>query len=121
MVSQQGKFSNQPFKAEGKARLEGMPLMVLVNRGSASASEIVAGALRDDLGAKLIGEKTFGKGTVQDRRSLKNGGGLHVTVAKWMLPGGDWIHKDGIPVDIEVEDDAETEADEVVLKAIEVI
>lgn len=121
VVSQKGQFSAQDFKSRGPARLKGIPVEVLVNRGSASASEIVAGALRDRLGSKLIGEKTFGKGTVQDRRELSNGGGLHVTVARWMLPGGDWIHEEGIPVDVEVKDDPETEADEQLLRAIEII
>jgi carboxyl-terminal processing protease len=121
VVSQQGKFSNHNYKSEGVARLKDIPLLVLVNRGSASASEIVAGALRDDLGIKLVGEKTFGKGTVQDRRELANGGGLHVTVAKWILPGGDWIHKEGLEVDVEVKDDSATEEDEVVFKAIEIL
>lgn len=121
VVYQQGKYTKQPYKTNGTARLEDIPLVVLVNRGSASASEIVAGALRDDLGIKLVGEKTFGKGTVQDRRELASGGGLHVTVAKWVLPGGDWIHHEGIPVDVEVSDDLETDQDEVLLKAIEVL
>jgi carboxyl-terminal processing protease len=119
VVSQQGKYSKHAYKSEGVARLEDMPLVVLVNRGSASASEIVAGALRDDLGVKLIGEKTFGKGTVQDRRELSGGGGLHVTVAKWVLPSGSWIHEEGLEVDVAVEDNEETEEDEVVLKAVE--
>lgn len=121
VVSQQGKYSKQNFKSQGSARLKDIPLLVLVNRGSASASEIVAGALRDDLGVKLVGEKTFGKGTVQDRRELSGGGGLHVTVAKWVLPSGGWIHKEGISVDVEVSDNITTEEDEVVLKAIEVL
>lgn len=119
VVSQKGKFTKQDFKTKGKARLTKFPLLVLVNRGSASASEILAGALRDQLGVKLIGENTFGKGTVQDRRELSNGGGLHVTIARWLLPDGDWIHEEGIPVDIEVKDDRETEEDEVMLRAIE--
>lgn len=121
VVYQQSQFTKQPFKTNGEARLKDLSLVVLVNRGSASASEIVAGALRDDLGAKLVGEKTFGKGTVQDRRELSSGGGLHVTVAKWILPGGEWIHHEGIPVDVEVSDNLETEEDEVLLKAIEEI
>ena len=89
-----------------------------MNGGSASASEIVAGALRDRIGSKLIGTQTFGKGTVQDRRELSNGGGLHVTVARWLLPNGDWIQDEGIPVNIEVKDDPETEADEVLQRAL---
>ncbi len=121
VVIQKGKYNEQAFSARGKSRLSGIPIEVLVNKGSASASEIVAGALRDRLDAKLIGEKTFGKGTVQDRQELSNGAGLHVTIAQWMLPEGEWIHETGIPVDIEVKQDPETEADEQLLKAIEVL
>jgi len=99
--------------------LANFPLLVLVNRGSASASEILAGAIRDQLDVKLIGENTFGKGTVQDRRELSNGGGLHVTIARWLLPKGDWIHEEGIPVSVEVKNDYETEQDEALLRAIE--
>lgn len=119
VVTQKGKFTKQDFNAKGEARLSKFPILVLVNRGSASAAEIVAGALRDQLDTKLIGENTFGKGTVQDRRELSNGGGLHVTIARWLLPKGSWIHEEGLPVDVEVEDDRETEQDEVVLRAIE--
>ncbi len=121
VVIQKGKYNEQAFPTRGKARLKGIPIEVLVNKGSASASEIVAGALRDRLDAKLVGEQTFGKGTVQDRQALSNGAGLHVTVAQWMLPEGEWIHETGIPVDVEVKQDPETEADEQLLKAIEVL
>lgn len=119
VVTEKDKYTSKDFSAKGKARLAQFPVLVLVNKGSASASEIVAGALRDQLDAKLIGENTFGKGTVQDRRELSNGGGLHVTIARWLLPHGDWIHETGIPVNIEVKDDYETEPDEVILRAIE--
>jgi carboxyl-terminal processing protease len=117
VVSQKSKFSQQDYSSTGKARLEKVPTVLLVNKGSASSSEIVAGALRDDVGIKLIGEQTFGKGTVQDRRELSNGGGLHVTVGRWLTPSGDWINDSGIEVDIEVEQDYETEADEVLERA----
>lgn len=119
VVSQQGRFTKQDFPAKGGARLTNIPTIILVNRGSASASEIVAGALRDQLGAKLVGEKTFGKGTIQDRRELSNGGGIHVTVGRWLLPKGSWIHEEGLPVDVEVEQNRDTEEDEVLLKAVE--
>jgi carboxyl-terminal processing protease len=119
VVSQKSKYSQQDYKSRGKARLADFNTVVLVNKGSASASEIVAGALRDDLGLKLIGEQTFGKGTVQDRRELSNGGGMHITVGRWLLPKGAWIHDEGIPVDIEVKNDRETEEDEVLIRAIE--
>jgi carboxyl-terminal processing protease len=121
VVTQKSRLTTQDFSVRGQARLSGIPVEVLVNRGSASASEIVAGALRDQLGAKLIGQRTFGKGTVQDRRELSNGGGIHITVARWMLPGGDWIHDEGIEVDIEVEQNPDTTEDEQLLRAIELI
>jgi len=122
VVTQQGKTTKQDFKSTGTGRLAEYEVEVLVNKGSASASEIVAGALRDRNGAKLIGEKTFGKGTVQDRQILSNGGALHVTIAKWLLPSGQWIHHEGIPVDIEVKDDPATaDIDEALQKAIETL
>lgn len=119
IVTQQGRSSGRDYIAKGNARLADYPVEVVVNGGSASAAEIVAGALRDRRGAKLIGEKTFGKGTVQDALRLPNGAGLHVTIAKWILPKGDWIQTTGIPVDVEVKDDPNTPADEVLLKAQE--
>lgn len=121
VVTQKDRLLKQDFDAKGKAKLAGIPVEILINRGSASASEIVAGALRDRLGAKLIGEQSFGKGTVQDRRELSNGGGIHITVARWMLPAGEWIHDEGIPVDIEVKADPDTPEDEQLLRAIEEI
>ncbi len=121
IVSQKDVAQQQDFKTRGKARLVDIPLEILVNRGSASASEIVAGALRDQLGAQLVGQQTFGKGTVQDRRELSNGGGVHITIARWLLPSGEWIHEEGIPVDVEVEQNYDTEVDEQLEKAIEVL
>lgn len=119
VVSEKGKTDQKDFRAKGLARLANIPVILVVNKGSASASEILAGALKDLRGTKLVGEKTFGKGTVQDARQLENGAGLHVTVARWLLPKGEWIHETGIPVDIEVKDDPDTEGDEVLNKAID--
>lgn len=96
-------------------------LVVLVNGGSASASEILAGALRDYGRATLVGEKTFGKGTVQQPEDFSDGSGLHVTVAKWLLPSGKNIHKDGIMPDVEVKYSPEDEEDMQLKKAIEVL
>ena len=76
-------------------------MVVLVNGGSASAAEILAGALRDFERGKLVGEKTFGKGTVQQPEDFADGSGLHVTVAKWLLPSGKNIHKEGVMPDVE--------------------
>ncbi len=78
------------------------PLVVLVNEGSASASEIVSGAIKDNKRGKLIGKKTFGKGLVQSMRTLVDGSGLTVTVAKYLTPNGTDINKSGIIPDIEV-------------------
>lgn len=119
IVSQKSKYNQKDFSSSGRARLEKIPTVILVNKGSASSSEIVAAALRDDKGIKLIGEQTFGKGTVQDRRELSNGGGLHVTIGRWLTPKGDWINDSGLAVDIEVEQDYETEVDEVLERAIQ--
>lgn len=117
VVSQKSKYNTKNYNSTGTARLASIPTIVLINKGSASASEIVAGALRDDLKVKLIGEKSFGKGTVQDRRELSNGGGLHITVGRWLTPDGNWIHKEGIPVDVEVKQNYDTPEDEVLLEA----
>lgn len=119
MVSQKSKYNTKNYNSTGKGRLVGIPTVVLVNKGSASASEIVAGALRDDAKIKLIGEQTFGKGTVQDRRELSNGGGLHITVGRWLTPSGNWIHEDGLKVDVEIAQDYNTAEDEVLKKAVE--
>ncbi len=88
-------------RGNGKA-LTKKPLIVLVNEGSASASEIVSGAIRDNNRGKLVGKKTFGKGLVQSMRTLVDGSGLTVTVAKYLTPNGTDINKSGITPDIEV-------------------
>lgn len=79
-------------------------LVVLINGGSASASEILAGALKDYKRATLVGAKTFGKGTVQQPEDFSDGSGLHLTIAKWLLPNGANIHKEGILPDFEVKE-----------------
>jgi carboxyl-terminal processing protease len=76
-------------------------LVVLINEGSASASEILAGALRDYGRASLVGAKSFGKGTVQQPIDFTDGSGLHVTIAKWLLPDGKNIHGEGVIPDVE--------------------
>ena len=96
---------------EGRGNFLNDKLVVLINGGSASASEILAGALKDYNRAKLVGVKSFGKGTVQQPEDFSDGSGLHVTIAKWLLPSGKNIHKEGIEPDVEVKipDDAETD------------
>jgi carboxyl-terminal processing protease len=89
-----------------------IPMTVLINKGSASAAEILAGALKDHKRATIIGETSFGKGTVQTPEDLPGGAGIHITTARWILPNGDWIHGKGIKPDIEVKnatDSADTQ------------
>ncbi|HET9946989.1 MAG TPA: S41 family peptidase [Patescibacteria group bacterium] len=79
-----------------------IPLVILINKGSASASEIVSGSMRDNGRAKLIGDTSFGKGTVQQALDLGNSSGLHVTIAKWLTPKGTWVHGKGLTPDVSV-------------------
>ncbi|NMB83829.1 S41 family peptidase [Candidatus Roizmanbacteria bacterium] len=96
-------IENKNYQVLRNGALTDIPLVVLINKGSASASEILSGALRDYKRAKLVGENTFGKGSVQEPVDLSEGAGLHVTVAKWILPNGDWINGKGIAPDIKAE------------------
>jgi carboxyl-terminal processing protease len=82
------------------------PVLVLVNKGSASASEILAGSLQEASGYQLIGETTFGKGTVQQAIAMGDGSNIKLTLAKWLTPDGNWIHKKGIKPDVAVKQPA---------------
>jgi carboxyl-terminal processing protease len=104
----------QTFKTTTQPILEGVPTVILINGGSASASEIVAGALHDNKAATLVGTKTFGKGSVQRVIPLSAGGSLKVTIARWFTPEGKNIDKEGIAPDTVVEitpEDREAERD----------
>lgn len=112
------------YPANGRARLKNIPTVVLVNGGSASASEILAGALRDYKKATMLGETTFGKGSVQTIRDLSDGSSLKVTVAKWLTPAGDFINDKGIKPEIEVKmttSDIEKNLDPQFNKALEIL
>jgi len=114
----------QVVRTHGNQALKGFPVVVLVNEGSASASEILAGALRVDRGIKLVGVKTFGKGTVQEVDSLKDGSTLKITTANWLLPDGTLIDKNGLKPDYEVkltDDDIKAKRDPQLDKALEVL
>ena len=108
----------------GNAALEKIPVVVLINNGSASASEILAGALHDQRQTKLVGEKTYGKGTVQQLLPLKDDSSIKVTIANWVLPNGGIIEGEGIKPDFEIErteEDFKKDEDPQLDKAIEVL
>jgi len=86
-------------RASGRA-LTQAPLVVLVNEGSASASEILSGAIQDNNRGVVVGKKTFGKGLIQSVRGLSDGSGMTVTIAKYLTPSGKDIHKQGITPDV---------------------
>ncbi len=114
----------QELKANGNAALAKFPVVVLINEGSASAAEILAGALRDDRGIKLVGEKSFGKGTVQELIPLRDNSYLKLTIAHWVLPNGKILENGGLDPDIEVkrtDDDIKNKRDPQLDKAIEVL
>src|SRR5207248_3111812 len=98
-----------PYYSRSYKDLEGYKIVVLVNQGSASASEILAGALRDDLKIQLVGEKSYGKGSVQELINLNDGAVLKVTTAKWLTPNGTSINETGLKPDVEVATPTSTE------------
>jgi carboxyl-terminal processing protease len=103
VVSTEGRNSIQKYAARGRGdQLASMPMVVMVNSGSASAAEIVAGCLQDVNRAVLLGEKTFGKGSVQSILPLQDGAALRLTTAKYYTPSHKVIHEHGITPDIEV-------------------
>jgi len=95
-----GHGNTHTYNATGAYADVKVPIAVLVNGGSASAAELLTGALQDDHLATVIGAQSFGKGTVQSWQDLVNGGGIRLTIAKWLTPTGRWIHKIGITPDI---------------------
>ena len=107
IVSTKGKNSAQNliFKSHKSSAHLDYPIVILINEGSASGSEILAGALRDNKRALLVGAKTFGKGSVQTIIPLSDGSAVRLTTSKYYLPGGQSIHEEGIMPDIEVDEE----------------
>jgi carboxyl-terminal processing protease len=121
IVTTEGLHSpKEVYQARGDA-IEDVPVYVLVDEFSASASEIVAGALQDSERAVVVGETTFGKGLVQQIVPLSNGGAVKVTTAVYLTPDGHDINEKGVEPQVEAADDQETEADEALDRALELI
>ena len=126
VVTEQLKDANdqRTHQARGTAGLLSYPVVVLMNEGSASASEILAGALRDNRGILLVGKQSFGKGSVQEIENLRDDSSLKVTIAKWLTPKGNVIQGVGLKPDIEVEntlDDEEKGQDPQLDKALDAV
>jgi len=125
IVSEEGANNQRnEYPSNGSARLASIPTVVLVNGGSASASEILAGALRDYKKATLVGEKTFGKGSVQSLQDLSDGSALKITIAHWLTPAGDFINDKGIDPTIVIpltQSDVDKNLDPQMTKAIQLL
>jgi carboxyl-terminal processing protease len=117
VVIEKGKADqNKLITKQKNISLESYPTVILTDKFTASASEILAGSLRDNRRVKLVGQKTFGKGVVQSLFKLRNGDTLKLTVAKWLTPNGIEINKEGLSPDVKIFD-----TDDIVQKAIETV
>ncbi|MBI4084837.1 MAG: S41 family peptidase [Candidatus Levybacteria bacterium] len=110
VIQEDGRGNRNKLNVSRTGLLHDVPLVILINRGSASASEIVAGSMRDHKRATIVGETSFGKGTIQQAEDLGDGAGLHVTVAKWLTPNDTWVHQKGLTPDIEIAVDAKDQS-----------
>lgn len=121
-IQENAAGTKQKFEVSRKGKLLTIPLVVLINKGSASSAEIVAGALQDRSRAKIVGETSFGKGSIQEVQELPQGAGVHITVAKWLLPSEKWINGNGIKPDVEVTNEVNgTDRDFQLEKAVEIL
>ncbi len=119
-----GKTSLTVQPTKNDCAFAGVPVVVLIDGGSASASEILAAALKEKAGSRLVGEKSFGKGTVQDAADFDDGSGLHLTVAKWLTPSGRWVNGNGLDPDFKVmltDEDISSGRDPQLDKALELL
>ena len=124
VIERESNGNETVFKPKRVARFDNMPTVVLANRGSASAAEIVTGALQDYGKAIFVGEKTFGKGSVQNYEELPDGSAIKLTIAEWLTPKGRSIDKQGLSPDVEVQltdDDANAGKDPQLDKAVEIL
>ena len=116
-----GIGEEREYKTTGSGILKDLPIVILVNEGSASASEILAGALRDQRGVSIVGKQTFGKGSVQVFEELAGNASFKYTIARWFTPAGTSIQDEGISPDVSIEYDPDSEEDAQLLRAREVL
>ena len=124
VAEQEAGNKRTEYPSSGNARLANIPTVVLINAGSASASEILAGALRDYKKATLVGETSFGKGSVQALQTLSGGSTLKVTIAHWLTPAGDFINEKGITPSVVVpltQTDVDKNLDPQLNKAVQIL
>lgn len=124
VIEKFGDGREEKYFSSGAARLKGIPTVVLTNGGSASASEIVAGALKDYKLATLVGEKTYGKGSVQTLSNFNDGSSVKITIAKWLTPEGKSIDEEGIEPNEKIElneEDLNQDKDPQLDKALEIL
>ena len=124
LIERAGDGEEQHYPAKGQPLIGDVPLVVLVNGGSASASEIVAGAIQDNGRGLLVGEQTFGKGSVQMPQTLSDGSMLRMTISRWFTPNGRAIHGEGLAPSVVVEfrpEDAEEERDPQLDRAVDIL
>src|SRR3989344_2272044 len=115
-----GQGDTKTISVTRKGLLPDVPIVILINKGSASASEIVAGAIRDNDRGILVGETSFGKGTIQRADDLGGGAGIHITIAKWLTPKGTWVNDSGLEPDVVIKPDEKDLSRDVQLeKAVE--
>ncbi|PIZ43994.1 peptidase S41, partial [candidate division WWE3 bacterium CG_4_10_14_0_2_um_filter_42_7] len=105
LIEEFADMTRKEVKTEFSGKLLNVPTVILIDGGSASSSEIVAAALRNLKKFKVVGVNSFGKGTIQDAEDFSDGSGIHITVAKWLDPDGNWYHEIGIEPDVAVEVD----------------
>lgn len=115
------KTSKEKIVKSTNPNPEKLKLVILVNENSASASEILAGAIQDNNVGKIVGKTTYGKGVMQEVVELKTGGALKVTIEEFKTPNGNEINKKGIKPDIEIERGQDRDVDEQLEKAIEIL
>lgn len=121
VVTEEGKNKKKQEYIRSYEQIFDQPIVLLQNKGSASASEIFAGAIKDYNRGKVIGETSFGKGSVQNLADLSNEGSIKVTIARWFTPKGSQINKKGIDPDVKIKDDRNNNQDPILAEAIKIL